>query len=66
MEMLGDLAKNLASFESAPNTDYPRFQAEMDKHGYDWEAKTVTTEDDYILTTFHVLGRTGVERTGES
>ena len=66
MEMLGDLAKNFAKFESAPNSDYPRFQAEMDKHGYDWEAKTVTTEDDYILTTFHVLGKSGVERTGAS
>ena len=66
MEMLGDLAKNFAKFESAPNSDYPRFQAEMDKHGYDWEAKTVTTEDDYILTTFHVLGKSGVEHTGAS
>jgi len=30
----------------------------MDNWGYDWEAHTVHTEDHYILTTFHVLGKT--------
>ena len=31
----------------------------MDQYGYDWEAFKVHTEDHYILTTFHVLGKTG-------
>ena len=30
----------------------------MAVYGYTWEAMTVTTEDDYILTTFHVTGTT--------
>ena len=30
--------------------------------GYDWEAVKVTTDDDYILTTFHILGKTGEAR----
>ena len=34
----------------------------MEKHGYYWEAMRVTTADDYILTTFHVLGKIGTER----
>ena len=28
----------------------------MDAWGYDWEAFTVTTDDSYILTTFHLTG----------
>ena len=38
---------------------YPRFATAMEKYGYDWEPMTVTTEDDYILTTFHITGKTG-------
>lgn len=34
----------------------------MNDVGYDWEAKQVTTEDGYILTTFHILGKTGQSR----
>ena len=34
----------------------------MERFGYDWEAHKVHTEDRYILTTFHVLGKTGEER----
>ena len=30
----------------------------MDNSGYTWEAHEVTTEDGYILTTFHVTGST--------
>ena len=30
----------------------------MTKYGYDWEPMVVTTEDDFILTTFHILGKT--------
>ena len=35
---------------------YPRFESMMDSNycGYEWEAITVTTADDYILTLFHV------------
>lgn len=46
----------------AANTDYPRFADVMSKMGYDWEPLTVTTADDYILTTFHILGKTGQPR----
>ena len=46
--------------------DYPRWAAIMDKWGYDWEAVKVHTEDHYILTTFHVLGKTGVARPSKS
>jgi len=38
---------------------YPRFADAMTKYGYDWEPMTVTTEDDYVLTTFHITGKTG-------
>ena len=31
----------------------------MDQWGYDWESHQVTTDDDYILTTFHVVGKKG-------
>lgn len=60
--MLSDIAKSIplpqnTVFEEATQADFPRFEAVMDKYGYDWEAKKVTTADDYILTTFHVLGK---------
>ena len=31
----------------------------MDKWGYEWEAFKVHTEDHYILSTFHILGKRG-------
>ena len=34
----------------------------MEKHGYTWEAFEVTTDDDYILTIFHI---TGTEASGD-
>ena len=34
----------------------------MDEFGYDWEAFKVHTEDHYILTTFHILGKKGEKR----
>ena len=66
--MISELAKNITatSFETASSDDYPRFQAVMDKFGYDWEAMKVTTDDDYILSTFHVLGKTGSESNAAS
>ena len=36
---------------------YPRFAVEMDLYGYTWEAFEVTTDDDFILTTFHITGK---------
>ena len=41
---------------------YVRFAAAMTRFGYDWEAVKVPTEDNYILTTFHILGKTGEPR----
>ena len=34
----------------------------MARFGYDWEAHEVTTDDNYILTTFRILGQTGQPR----
>lgn len=45
--------------EALQAVEYPRFAAEMDKFGYDWEAVKVHTDDHYILTTFHVKGKSG-------
>ena len=42
--------------------EYARFAQAMAKHGYDWEAHKVYTEDNYILTTFQILGKTGEAR----
>ena len=36
--------------------EYKRFADIMNSYGYTWEAIKVTTEDGYILTTFHVTG----------
>ena len=33
----------------------------MDLWGYNWEAHKVTTEDKYILTTFHITGKKDAE-----
>ena len=38
---------------------YPEFTRFMHHWGYSWEAFTLTTEDAYILTTFHITGREG-------
>jgi len=40
------------------DASYPRFADVMTSQGYDWEAIKVTTDDHYILTTFHILGKT--------
>ena len=39
--------------------EYARFGDVMRNFGFDWEAHKVKTDDGYILTTFHVLGKTG-------
>lgn len=38
----------------------------MGQYGYDWEAHKVVTDDDYVLTTFHILGKRGEARTATS
>ena len=55
-----------ATAQAQAEVDYPRFGDIMTQYGYDWEAYTVTTDDDYILSTFHILGKTGEERTTAS
>ena len=53
---------NLEAFARASaEVDYPRFSDLMDKWGYDWEAFKVHTDDHYILSTFHILGKKGEE-----
>ena len=51
-------ADSLQAFAQAnADVEYPRFAGLMDKLGYDWEAFKVHTEDHYILSTFHILGK---------
>ena len=40
-------------------SEYPDFANLMDKWGYAWEAFKVHTEDRYIISTFHILGKKG-------
>ena len=48
---------SLAAAQSESNKkEYKRFADIMDSYGYSWEAFKVTTEDGFILTTFHVTG----------
>ena len=35
----------------------------MDRYDFTWEAKKVTTDDGYILTTFHITGNADGEFT---
>ena len=55
-----------AQVASNAAADYSRFSEVMDRYGYDWEAFKVHTQDHYILTTFHILGKTGEARPTES
>ena len=41
---------------SEKKNDYSRFGDLMDKYGFDWEPVKVTTDDGFILTTFHLTG----------
>ena len=47
------------SLETAGDSNYSVFAGLMSKWGYEWEAIKVPTEDGFILTTFHVTGKTG-------
>ena len=68
--MIGQLLNEFSSAEAAMQelnaSQYPRFADLMTKHGYDWEPMTVTTDDDYILTTFHILGKSGQDRSAKA
>ena len=57
--LLGDATVAQTAIQELQNQAYPRFADVMTKYGYDWEPVNVTTEDNFILTTFHVLGKTG-------
>ena len=46
----------LASLAMAEKQEYSRFADIMSSYGFTWEAVKVTTEDGFILTTFHVTG----------
>ena len=37
------------------------FYEQMNFYGYDWEAVEVTTDDGYVVTMFHITGKTGFE-----
>ena len=38
---------------------YPEFTRFMHHWGYEWEAFTLTTDDEYKLTTFHITAKKG-------
>ena len=46
----------LSLAQSTDAAKYQRWADLMDTAGYTWEAFDVTTEDDYILTVFHITG----------
>lgn len=59
--MMGSLLISVAASAIATTLvvakqEYKRFADIMSSYGYTWEAVKVTTEDGYILTTFHVTG----------
>ena len=62
LDSFASLAASGSSFSSAGRVlaaNYDRFSDLMKKQGYDWEQFNVTTDDGYILTTFHLLNKTG-------
>ena len=61
-QMLADPALAAQAIKEINDINYPRFGDIMTKMGYDWEPMKVTTDDGYILTTFHILGKTGEAR----
>ena len=48
-----DMMEKKNAYESE---NYSSFAGVMQVQGYAWEAHKVTTDDGYILTTFHVTG----------
>ena len=51
------MISSLISRQLAAEPTYDRFSTVMDKWGYTWEPVEVHTDDDYILTTFHITGK---------
>ena len=49
----------LAQQTEEQKTKYADWSDVMDQYGYSWEPFEVTTEDGYILTTFHITGKQG-------
>ena len=45
-----------ATAKAANSDEYARFGDLMIKYGFNWEPVKVTTEDGFILTTFHLTG----------
>ena len=43
------------------SSKYAGFAELMDRFKYKWEAFPVTTEDDYELTMFRIVGKNGYE-----
>ena len=58
-QLLATSAMALTTQQASDAAAYPRFADVMSKMGYDWEAIKVTTEDNFILTTFHITNKTG-------
>ena len=58
-DLFADEAVAQQAIKEINDIKYPRFADLMTEQGYDWEPLRVTTEDDFILTTFHILGKTG-------
>jgi len=46
----------LISVVAAAAEEYKRFADVMNEYNFTWDAHKVTTDDGYILTTFHVTG----------
>jgi len=54
--MKSTFALSLLLALASAKKEYKRFADLMKKYGFDWEPVKVTTDDGYILTTFHVTG----------
>jgi len=55
------MLSSLLSRQLASEPTYDRFATIMEKWGYTWEPLKVTTDDGYILTSFHITGKVGEE-----
>ena len=50
------VAEQVVDLTASQEDKYPRWASELEFQGYTWEAFEATTEDDYILTVFHITG----------
>ena len=55
------MISSLISRQLAAEPTYDRFAIIMETWGYTWEPLKVTTDDGYILTTFHITGKVDSE-----